>query len=79
MTKTIELDCEPMAPRPDTYIASVLEGTGIPVKVNCSACFGNWTWDYSEIPDDVWEAAKPVLKERITALYNNGRIRYGSW
>ena len=27
--QTIELDCAPMTPRPDTYIKGVLKGTGL--------------------------------------------------
>lgn len=77
--QTIELDCEPGAARPDTHIGEVLAGTGIPVKEPISKVFGNWMWDYKDVPKDVWEAAKPKFEERIKALYNSGRIRYGSW
>jgi hypothetical protein len=41
--------------------------------------FGNWRWDYSDIPTEQWEKAKSILEERITKLYNSGTIRYGSW
>lgn len=77
--QTIELDCAPGAARPDTHIGEVLADTGIPLKDPVSKVFGNWMWDYSDVPQEVWEAAKPKLKERISALYNSGRIRYGSW
>lgn len=41
--------------------------------------FGNWTWDFSDVPDEKWKEVQPILKERITKLYNEGSIRYGSW
>jgi len=31
MVQTIELDCPPLTPRPGTYIAGVIEGTGLEV------------------------------------------------
>jgi len=77
--KTIELDCPPGSPRPGDLIDSVIEGTGLPKKDDCSRFFGNWTWDYSEVSDEKWEKAQPILEERITQLYNEGWIRYGSW
>lgn len=77
--QTIELDCPPGNPRPDQLLPMVLEGTGLPIRERVGAFFGNWTWDYSDIPEEQFKAAKPILKERITQLYNSGAIRYGSW
>ena len=80
MEKTIELDCPPGYPRPGDLIAGVIEGTGLPPIETCSRFFGNWVWDYSKLAtDDQWSAAQPILKERITALYKRGVIRYGSF
>lgn len=77
--QTIELDCPPGAPRPGDLIEGVIKDTGLPLRETVSRCFGNWKWDYSDIQKDVWEKAKPILKERITKLYDNQVIRYGSW
>jgi len=79
LIKTIELDCPPGHPRPGDLIDGVIEGTGLPKKETVSRFFGNWTWDYSEIPDEEWKRIRPILKERITRLYELGVIRYGSW
>lgn len=76
--QSIELDCPPGLPRPGDLIKSVIEGTGLPLRETCSRSFGNWIWDYEDIPPDTWKAAQPTLKERIVALYNKGVIRYGS-
>ena len=77
--QTIELDCAPGAPRPGDLIGGVIEGTGLEARKDVSRFFGNWIWDYSDVPAEVWKKVQPVLKERITALYNRGAIRYGSW
>jgi hypothetical protein len=77
--QTIELDCAPGWPRPGDLIAGVIEGTGLEPRESVGRLFGNWTWDYSDIPAERWKAVQPILKERITDLYHKGYIRYGSW
>ena len=77
--QTIELDCPPGSPRPGDLIYGVIAGTGLPERHSVSRLMGNWTWDYNDIPIEKWEAIQPTLIERITKLYNSGRIRYGSW
>lgn len=80
-TYTIELDCAPGYIRPGDLLSGVLEGTGITLdpKKPQSMFFGNWEW---RIPDEQIETylkVRDTIKERITKLYNNGDIRYGSW
>lgn len=77
--KTIELDCPPGSPRPGDLIEGVIKDTGLELREAVSRFFGNWQWDYSDVSDDIWARAQPVLCERITNLYNSGVIRYGSW
>jgi hypothetical protein len=77
--QTIELDCPPGAPRPGDLIAGVIEGTGLDDREPSTKFFGTWTWDYEDVSPEVWEKARPILRERITALYGAGVIRYGSW
>lgn len=77
--QTIELDCPPGYPRPGDLIDGVIEGTGLPKRKSVSRLFGEWTWDYNDIPEETWQKSKPILEERITKLYNEGIIRYGSW
>lgn len=78
-TKTIELDCPPGHPRPGHLIEDVIKDTGLPSRECAGTFFGNWTWDYSDVSDEVWENAQPILKKRIESLYTKGVIRYGSW
>lgn len=77
--QTIELDCAPFMPRPADLLTGVLKDTGLSEREPVSKFFGNWKWDYSDIPTEQWLAVKPILRERIIQLYNNGWIRYGSW
>lgn len=79
MPQTIELDCAPGGLRPGDLINGVIEGTGLESREPVGKLFGNWTWDYSDVPAETWKQVQPVLKQRITALYNAGDIRYGSW
>jgi hypothetical protein len=76
--QSIELDCAPGTPRPGDLIGGVIEGL-LPEREPVGKFFGNWKWDYSDVPSDRWAAVKPVLKERVTKLYDEGLIRYGSW
>lgn len=77
--QTIELDCPPGYPRPDDLIDDVIKGMGLEKKEPVSRVFGNWVWDYSDVNPDKWEEIRPVIKERVSELYNKRTIRYGSW
>lgn len=79
--QTIELDCEPCSPRPDSYIEGVMKDSGVDYdgRETVSRLFGCWTWDFSDIAPETWAKASPIIGERIEALYQSGAIRYGSW
>jgi hypothetical protein len=77
--KSIELDCAPGGIRPGDLLPVVIRDTGLEAKEPVSRFFGNWQWDYSDTPDEVWREAQPVIKERILGLHKKGYIRYGSW
>ena len=77
--QTVELDCPPGSPRPDDLIGGILEGTGLKEREPVSKFFGNWTWDYSDIPEEKWKRVKEIVAPKIKKLYANGLIRYGSW
>jgi len=75
---TIELDCAPGATRPGDLIDGVIEGTGLKLDPPVSRCFGEWTWEF-DVEPEVWQKVQITLQFRITKLYKQGRIRYGSW
>lgn len=77
--QTIELDCAPGFPRPGDLIADVIDGTGLPKREARSKFFGCWTWDYRDIPREDWLLAQKITAPRVSKLYENGVIRYGSW
>ena len=77
--QTIELDCEPGSLRPGDLIEDVIKDTGLPTREPCSKFFGNWVWDYTDIPADEWVKAKKFTGPKIEVLYHDGAIRYGSW
>jgi len=77
--QTIELDCAPGSLRPGDLIGCVIKDTELPERESVGRFFGNWTWDYSDVPQLTWKRAQKITKPRIEALYHSGRIRYGSW
>jgi hypothetical protein len=80
---SIDIDCPPMSPRPDSYLLGVLKDTGIEVDdfEEPSRVFGNWCWilKASANKDELYTKNKPIYKERLSKLYNAGLIRYASW
>ncbi len=60
-------------------IGDVIKDTGLPEREPDSMFMGEWIWDYPDFPEEDWKRIEPTLKERITALYNCGQIRYGAW
>jgi hypothetical protein len=77
--QTLEIGCPPGSPRPGDLYPGVIEGTGLPTRESVSRCFGDWTWNYSDIDPELWKKAQPVLKERLSKLYDDGTVRYASW
>ena len=77
--QTIELDCAPGGVLPGDLLPSILKGTGLKVKEPVAMFFGEWTWDYSEVPAEKWAKVQLITKPRIEALHYEGVIRYGSW
>ena len=81
MSSSIEIDCAPMRPRPDTYLPQIIEGTGLVVDdfKLISMLFGCWTYEVNADKEALYQTHVGTIEQRITALYNSGRIRYGSW
>jgi len=73
----IHLECPPGDPRPGDLIADLIKDTGLPIRPDISRVFGHWTWDYSDIPQDVWQRATPIVIRRMEELYDRGVIRAG--
>ena len=81
MASSIEIDCAPMSPRPDTYLPGIIDGTGLLVGDFdlVSKSFGCWTYDVHADKEQMYQTQVCLIEQRITALYHSGRIRYGSW
>lgn len=78
---TIELDCPPCSPRPDTYMPFVLDGTCLTIDDFdlVSKSFGNWTYECHKDKNELYMQNVSRIEQKITNLYNEGKIRYGSW
>ena len=85
MEKSIEIDCAPGGLRPGDLITGVVKGTVLESMpeaqptASVSRLFGNWCWTFPAISDEAWIAIQPVLRGRLTKLYQMGQIRYASW
>ena len=77
--QTIVLDAPPFSLRPNELLLIALKGTNLSPREANTRIFGAWEFDYSDVDLETWSAARKVLQENITELYNQGRIRYGSW
>jgi len=81
----IELDCPPGRARPWHLIHGIIEGTGLELSGpetddNHSYVFlGAATYEFPSATCEEWIRIQSIIKRRITALYNQGAIRHGSW
>ena len=75
----ITLDCAPGGPRPGDLLPGILAGTGIVLGAPISKFFGAWTWAVPADQVALYRQHESLIGERITELYNSGRIRYADW
>jgi hypothetical protein len=79
----LELDSAPGSyPRGPELMAQILEGTSLKngEDVVCTGTFfGNYKFQVNPEKDKEYEEAKSKIADRITELYESGRIRYASW
>jgi hypothetical protein len=75
----IVLDCRPGLPRPGDLLPAALEGTSLQVQPPVSKLFGEWTWDYSHVPEQEYKNNVVKLSSNIRKLHRDGEIRFGSW
>ena len=78
---SIEIDCEPCTPRPDTILPDALNGTDLTVDdfKKVSTFFGNWTYVPFESKDEAYAKAQPAIEKNLRNAYDQGRCRYCSW
>jgi hypothetical protein len=74
--KTIEIGCPPGGVRPNHILKAALKGTELPVLPDCGRSFGDWTFDYTSVQDDVWFVWAATVFENLGTAYDNGWIRY---
>ena len=81
MNRSIELDCAPGQPRPTDLIAGVVRDTPLQkhLKEPALQFFGHARWHFPDATRKEWNEAKKPVQRRIRKLYEEGKIRYGSW
>jgi hypothetical protein len=75
----IIIDCPPGIPRPGDLLPFVLKDTGLEPREPSWTVFGEWGFNYSDVPETKWDEIQPIFEERIKNLYERSLIRYGSW
>ena len=75
------IDCDPMSPRPNTYLKGLFEGTHLSEESLelLGQSFGEWTWAVKPEAATEYERRRNLIAERMKQLYTRGLIRYGSW
>ena len=75
------IDCDPMSPRPDTYLKGLFEGTSLSEESLelVGQSFGEWTWKVKPEAEKEYNRRRNLIAERMKSLYARGRIRYGCW
>ena len=76
---SLTIDCPPGRARPDTLIASVLEGIADATVYGDteSRRYGAWVWSF-DIASVSWPAQRDTIFYRMEALLSAGAIRYGA-
>jgi hypothetical protein len=76
----IHLECPPGEPRPGDLIANLIANTGLPIRKDSGGrLYGHWSWNYSTVAPEVWEAARSIVLERMSELYEAGTVRAASF
>lgn len=78
---SIEIDCAPCTPRPDTILPYALKDTELTVDdfKKVSTFFGNWTYVPFESKDEVYAKFQPTIRKNLNEAYDQGKCRYCSW
>ena len=79
----LEIDCAPGSARPDAILKLIL--SSIDTKLSYedfylkSCCFGEWTFQYKQEKQALYDAARPKIGEMLKKLNSEGAIRYAEW
>ena len=80
-TYSIEIDCPPFTPRPDTHFSNLCKECSIDAVWfnNPTKSFGNWEWTVKQEYEKNYQEKQSAVKNYLTSLYRSGSIRYASW
>ena len=78
---SIEIGTKPGLKTPGEFLRNIISGTNINIKDMPDRILeGNiWEWIIPEDQTKLYEKHRLTIKQRITSLYNNKEISYGSW
>lgn len=78
---TIEIDCAPLTPRPDTWFKLICQEIGMSEDEFqlTNKFFGEWTWKVKPESIERYKVQQQKVGEILKDLNKKGNIRYGSW
>lgn len=78
---SIEIDCAPGTPRPDTVLPLALANTEMKVEdfERTSTFFGNWTYVPLLEKEELYKKSQNTIKQNLNKAYDEKRCRYCSW
>lgn len=76
MTVSLNIDCSPGCPRPDSYCLVVFQMLKAELCEPDSKTFGNWHWTIENVDRDVFSEVKDSISAKFNNLYERGKIRY---
>jgi hypothetical protein len=78
---SIEIDCAPGTPRPDTVLPLALSNTEMKVEdfEKTSTFFGNWTYVPLLEKEELYANSQNTIAENLKQAYAKGKCRYCSW
>lgn len=79
--RRLVIDCDPMSPRPDSYLKPIFEGTALSEESLelVGKSFGEWTWYIKPEAVREYERRRNLIATRLKELYARGLIRYATW
>jgi len=78
---SIEIDCAPGLPRPDTHFNNMCEICELDISwfKSPTKFFGNWEWKVNPEYNSQYIKKQKEIQTYLTDLYIYSNVRYASW
>lgn len=66
-------------PKATDILARALLGTGLSTRPPVKVEMGEYTWDYNDVSDLLWEHVVRMLRTRMNRMHEQGLLAYAKW